>query len=272
MDRIIAVLMAQIVLLAACAKKPPEDFASHLDVPPDHRVPGYFEPYLADHPDDGDYRAAALVYYHRRERDPDRLRHHTFEMIERRPWNLHIYFENHWLLYSDPAYRSNVVVRLERRASEPDVRHGTLWNLALTCMTGGALPPHDGTPEGRAKFLEYYGLPDDARIPTTIDPSLVKKTEDYLRKAISLAEDDTFHVALYSKRFAEFLAKLGRNSDAISVCESALAHSQRHRPDKDSRSLVENLNKELKALITMTKEGPTKGSAPSSENVPSDGT
>jgi hypothetical protein len=84
----------QVALLAACSKKPPEDFASHMNVPFDHRVPEYFETYLAEHPDDGDHRAAALVYYDRRERNPERLKYHTFEMIERRPWNLNIYFEN----------------------------------------------------------------------------------------------------------------------------------------------------------------------------------
>ena len=261
MNRIIPVLMVPIAFLAACAKKPTEDIASHMDVPADHRVPEYFEPYLAEHPDDGDYRAAALVYYHRRERNPERLKHHTFEMINRRPWNLHVFFENHWLLYSDPTYRSNVIARLERKASEPDVRHGTFWNLALASKTG-AVPPHEGTPDGRAKFLKYYGLPDDAPIPTSIDPTLVRKTEEYFRKAISLAEDDTFHVGLYSKQLAEFLAKLGRDSDAISVCESALAHSKRHRPDRGSRSLVENQNQELKDLIKKIKEGPTKPSTP----------
>jgi hypothetical protein len=260
MNKLIPVLIMQVALLAACSKKPPEDFASHMNVPFDHRVPEYFETYLAEHPDDGDHRAAALVYYDRRERNPERLKYHTFEMIERRPWNLNIYFENVWLLYSDPAYRSNVIVRLERKASEPNVKHGTFWNLALTCKTG-VMPPHDGTPEGRAKFLKSYGLKDDAPIPTSTDPILVQKTEEYFRKAISLAKDDTFHVGLYSKQLAHFLVKLGRDSDAIAVCESALAHSKRHRPDKHLRSLVEdqtNELKNLKNLIKKIKEGPAK--------------
>lgn len=261
MNRIISILIAQVVLLSACTKKPSEDFASHMNVPSQHRVPEYFEPYLVEHPDDGDYRTAALVYYDRCERDPERLKHHTVEMIERRPWNLLVYFANDWLLYTDPTYRSNVIVRLERKASEPDVTHGTFWNLALVCKTG-AVQPYDGTPEGRAKFLKYHGLADDARIPTDTDPVLVQKTEEYLRKAISLAKDDTFHVGLYTKQLARFLAKQGRYSDAISVCENALAHSNKHRPDREIRALVENQNRELMGLINIIKKRSTKLSTP----------
>lgn len=255
MRNIFTTLILVLVLGCARTQEPPPE-ASHMNVPVDERAPDFFEPFLDKNPDDGDHRAAALVWYDRRERNAERLKHHTFEMIERRPFNLHVFFENHWLLYSDPEYRADIINRLERKASEPDARHGTYWNLALTCKTG-AISPHDGTPDGKRKFLKWYGLSDETEIVAEPNDVLVAKTVEYFRKAISLAGKDTFRVGLYSKQLAEFLAKLGRTNEAIAVLETSLTHSKKHRARKDSRSLVENQNQELRNLIDEIKEGPT---------------
>ena len=172
---LICISMAGLSLLAGCsASQKVTKPASHSNVPEEERLPEFFEEYLKEHPDEGDHRVAALVWYNRRQRNPEKLKEHTFHLIEHHPSSMHIYFENHWLLFSDHTYRTNVISHLEKKIDEGLVSANTHWILGEVSRTG-AIPPHDPTPEKREKFLKYFQISNDVVLVTSVNTNLFKK-------------------------------------------------------------------------------------------------
>jgi len=221
--------------------------------------PDIFLPYLEEHPEDEDHRVAALVWYFRRERDAEMLKKHTFEMIKYHPDNMYIHFENRWLFLSDSTYRSNAIAELEAKVAEGHQTPDIHWTLAEIYSTG-AVPAHDGTPEGRAKCLKWYGLPDDAVLVTDVHPELVAKTLRHFGRAIELANDrrDPFHVGLYSQQAAKFLIKANEPAEALDVCRDALQRLRTLKAKRDETQMLQKLKIELKGMIGEIQGGPTR--------------
>ncbi len=71
----------------------------------EEKRPEHFEPYLSKHPDDEARRTAAVVWYQRRDRNAEKLKHHTLQLAGYHPGNTTIYFENVSAFYIDPPYR-----------------------------------------------------------------------------------------------------------------------------------------------------------------------
>ena len=111
----------------------------------------------------------------------------------------------------------------------------------------------------RGEYALRYELRQKGVAGSIIDALLqgADETESAYREAISLAGRDTFHVGLYSRRFAECLVELGRDEEAVAVCKSALVHSRKRRARKDRRAFVEQLSQELRELIRDIEESRT---------------
>jgi predicted Zn-dependent protease len=152
-------------------------------------------------------------------------------MIKYHPDNMHIYFENISAFYVNPKYKLEVIHLLEEQVAAGRSGHGVYWNLALTCERG-ATPLADASPEGKARFLEYYSLPPGTEIPHEVDKELTEKAVGYFRKAISNSGSNNFYFAFYSEQLAGLLSKLGRYEEAAGVCRDALPRAEEiSKPD-----------------------------------------
>ncbi len=227
---IIAAVVLPVMLsgLAGCRdasiNDPNGEFNWWTDLSSAEKHPDSFEPYLKKHPEDAGRRTAALFWYRRHAEGPDKLSHHTREMIKHHPSNMYIYFENVSSFYKDPEYMKEVIDLLEERVGTGPVEHGTYWNLANTCKQA-AIPPVIRNPEAREKFLHYYDLPPDTELATEIDTGMADKSALYFQLAIKAPGEDDFHISFYSGQLAGLLTSLARFDEAAEVCEKALPHA-----------------------------------------------
>ena len=230
----LAVLCSAVAVLSACQEDPVhltaeptatliEDREGYFSLSEDEKAPSSFEPFLEDNPEDRWRRVAALNWYSR-EGDIDRLKHHTARMIEHHPAEMMIRFANSTAFYQDREYLLRVVDQLEGRLAEGAREHGLYWNLAAICEKG-ATPPVNDDPQRRARFLRYYGLPDDTVLLREVDNGLAAKAVQYFRDAIDTAAGDDFYVVFYSEQLVGLLRALDRNAEAVQVCERALRHA-----------------------------------------------
>ena len=201
-----------------------------MSLPPEAKRPEVFEPHLLNTPDDGPSRTAALIWYSRRTNNFARLRHHTLKMIEHHPDNMYIYFANFSEFYAKPEYQAEVVGRLEQQLEE-NPSSGGYWVLAQSCQRR-ALPFPSTTEQEKQRWLTYYGLSEDADIPTTTNDVLVAKTIDYFRKAIALTGDDRWHHDFYARQLVDFYSRIAKHEAAISLCQS-LAKRKENASDPD---------------------------------------
>ena len=96
----VAVVTSAMLLRSKRATQHVDGFSSWTLLEMEEKHPDKFEPYLEKYPADEPRRTAALVWYNRREKNVDRLKYHTVEMVRYHPDNLHIYFENTSVVYS----------------------------------------------------------------------------------------------------------------------------------------------------------------------------
>lgn len=176
------------------------------------RSPEGLEPYLEKHPDDADRRTAALIWYSRRQFDPERLKHHTFEMIKHHPASMHIHFENVSLFYREPEYRDKVIKALEDQVKQGGADHRIHWILAMACEQG-AVPRTFDDAESRKRFLRYFQLPDDTKLPTKLNEELADKALRYYRLAIDGAEAES--KKLYSTQAVKLFATLEKPREGV---------------------------------------------------------
>ncbi|HJN16336.1 MAG TPA: hypothetical protein QGH10_12615 [Armatimonadota bacterium] len=173
-------------------------------VPEEQRTPEFFEPYLLEHPGSEALRRQALVHYSLKERDEEKLKHHTLLMIEHSPGNNDIHYMNGRLFSEDPEYTDEVIRRLEaaNEASPGDAE--ILAVLAGVCEAG-------------AREARWAPGRDADRLEELTDKAL-----SYYEGAVDAAGDDDFHMAFYSKQWADLLATNDRTEEAVDVCEAAI--------------------------------------------------
>lgn len=200
---------------AANNKYPEPNPVGWMFLPDTDKQPQGFEPYLEEHPHDFDRRAAALVWYSRREFDLERLKQHTFAMIAQHPESMHVYFANITPFYVEPPYRNEVIAQLEQQLEHGHANADVYSNLAQTCEQG-ALPHTFTTPETRQFFLHYFNLPEDTALPTEVDQILADKALKYYRLAIETAVAEM--KPLYAKQLVRLLSNL---DNAETACEQA---------------------------------------------------
>ena len=204
----------------------PDDEMIRLSLYPEDKRPEKFEPFLKENPESEERRSYALRWYSRDERaekDFDKLKHHTREMIKYHPENMYIYIQNIVSFYRHPEYRLEVIQLLEEQVAAGQSQHGVYGNLAQACEQG-AIPPPCDTPEKKAGFLRYYGLSENTQLPTEVDAGLADKAEQYFRAAITASTGADFRIAFYSRQLADLLVELDKLDEAVAVCERALPY------------------------------------------------
>ena len=192
--------------------------------------PEHFEPYLNEHPDDEARRAAAVVWYQRRDRNAEKLKHHTLQLAQHHPENTMIYFSNVSAFYIAPAYRREVCDRLERQVENGQAKASTFWMLGKMYGQAAIPPLEDKSPARRERFFRYFGLPADTPLPTEIDNALAERAVGYYRRAIQ--QSDQFWGRTSSQSLANLLIKLEKPEEAVAVCEAQLrAVEKEGKPD-----------------------------------------
>ncbi len=222
-----------IVVLRSPSRQVEEQQASQiqngrLGLSEEDQRPELFEPFLLEHPEDRDRREAALVWYSRRAEDDDRLKHHTLAMITHHPGSMYIYFENGSLFYQEPEYREKVIAALEEQVKSGHTGHDVYWNLALACEQGAV--PHPFKDEAsRQRFLRYFELPDDTKLPTELDVRLADKAVKYYRLALDGAPED--YRSLYGKNLMELLVQLDRPDESVTLARNMMKTTSTLRSD-----------------------------------------
>jgi tetratricopeptide (TPR) repeat protein len=179
------------------------------------------EAYLTKHPEDESKREEALRTYSRYSVNLERLKYHTFQMINHHPSNNYIVWQNSTSFYMDRQFALDVVSRLEGQVTARNAVRDIYWMIADICARV-AVPPTFDDAASREHFLSYYGLPKDTRFPSEADKALVEKSIRYYRLAIEAAANDSFHTALYSQQLGSLLDKLHRTDEAITVIKAVL--------------------------------------------------
>lgn len=198
--------------------------------PADSR-PERFDPYLKQHPENLARREAALMFYGRHDQDKAKLKQHTLAMIAYHPDNFEIYFMNLPEFYADPKYLLQVIAALEKQVAAGHREHGLYYNLAQA-YEQAAIPPVGDDPAKRERFLQYYGLPLDTRLRTTVDGKGADKAIGYYKQAVKRAGKDRFHIGFYSEPLVRLLTYLDRMDAAIAVCKKTLPSLETmSRPD-----------------------------------------
>lgn len=213
-----------------------------MSLPADEKQPDRFEPYLEKHPADFDRRTAALIWYSRRERHDERLKHHTFEMIKHHPESMHIYFANNALFFAEPEYREEVIASLERQLQRGHANADVYRNLALACKQG-ALPRTFKNESDRERFLRYYKLPDDIVLPSERNELLAEKALRYWRRAYDTAELES--QPLYAQQLVELLIEIDQHQKASETAEEILTSVPALRKDA---SFLYSYGRSLKAI------------------------
>ena len=154
----------------------------------EEKRPEHFEPYLNEHPDEEARRTAAVVWYQRRDRNAEKLKHHTLQLAEHHPENTWIYFSNVTAFYIAPAYRREVCDRLERHVENGEAKASTFWMLGKMYGQAAVPPLDDKSPARRERFFRYFGLPADTPLPTEIDNALAERAAGCYRRAIQQSD------------------------------------------------------------------------------------
>ena len=186
----------------------------------EEKRPEHFEPYLNEHPDDEARRTAAVVWYQRRDRNAEKLKHHTLQLAEYHPGNTRIYFTNVSAFYIDPVYRREVCDRLERHVENGEAKASTFWMLGKMYGQAAIPPLDDKSPARRERFFRYFGLPADTPIPTETDNALAERAARNYRRAIQ--QSDQFWGRMSAESLANLLIKLEKPEEAVAVCEAQL--------------------------------------------------
>lgn len=186
----------------------------------EEKRPEHFEPYLNEHPDDEARRTAAVVWYERRDRNAEKLKHHTLQLAAHHPGNTMIYFSNVSAFYTDPAYRREVCNRLEHHVENEEAKASTFWMLGKMYGQAAIPPLDDKSPARRERFFRYFGLPADTPIPTETDTALAERAASNYRRAIQQSEQ--FWGRMSAESLANLLITLERPEEAIAICEAQL--------------------------------------------------
>jgi tetratricopeptide (TPR) repeat protein len=219
----VILLVVALLVLPGCEERDESGIRGYMNLSAEEMRPESFEPYLAEHPEDNARRTAALIWYDRREPDPEKLRKHTFEMIRYHPTNYHICWENVTEFYKDQDYRHEVQRALEDQLEAGHTQHEVYWILAKICQRG-AMPPVGDDPDAREWFFRYFGVPEDTVLVEEVDEALAEKAVDYYRSAIRGGGRDPMG-GLYVEGLSKLLIKLDRPEEAAKVCEEALPHA-----------------------------------------------
>ncbi len=196
----------------------------------EEKRPEHFEPYLSKHPDDEARRTAAVVWYQRRDRNAEKLKHHTLQLAEYHPENTMIYFSNVSAFYIAPAYRREVCNRLEHHIENGEAKASTFWMLGKMYGQAAIPPLDDKSPARRERFFRYFGLPEDTPIPTETDTALAERAASNYRRAIQ--QSDQFWGRMSAESLANLLITLEKPEEAVAVCEAQLSSVQKEEdPD-----------------------------------------
>lgn len=194
----------------------------------DYWKPQKFEAFLKQHPADEQNREYALKWYGygNYQKSLGNLKYHTFQMVRHHPSNRYINYVNGAAFYADPQFLSETVSRLERKVKhqrKSRISHEVYANLALICRHGAIPPPTDSA--SRLRFLRYYQMPSNSPLPKLVNLPLAYKAVHYYKDAIKSSKGNTFGAAFYSDQLATLYRQLGRNQEAIKLCEAALPHA-----------------------------------------------
>ena len=207
------------------------DEASWLMLSNKEQSPEGFVPYLKAHPSDMAHRQAALVWYERRKPDYQKLRENTFEMIKYHPNCLDIIWDNTSAFYAHPDYNAEVISRLRREETLGHKEHGFYFVMAKVTEQA-AMPPLANSDVSRARFIQYFELPSNTVLRTTIDTPLANSAVDYYRKAVAAAGHENFYPAFYAEDLVSLLVDLKRYDEAVTVCEQHLSDlDDTNKPD-----------------------------------------
>lgn len=180
------------------------------------------EAYLVKHPADEKKREEALWLYSGHEFFRlDRLKYHTFGMIEHHPGNNHIVWQNATAFYADREYALDVVSRLEDQAARGHGDREVYWLIAYIAGRA-AIPPVFDDADERRSFMSYFRLPETATFPSAPDEALAEKSIRYYRLAIEAAHKDSFYAPFYATQLGGVLMRLNRFKDALAVYQSVL--------------------------------------------------
>ncbi len=193
-----------------------------LFLPEEEKHPDRFEPYLKTHPEDETRRSAAVVWYQRRDHDDEKLRHHTLLLAKHHPGNTYILFSNITAFYADPAYRNEVSSILEEHVQLGTAEASTYWMLGE--MYKRAAVPHKFDEEAaRERFLRYYGLPENAPLPDSLDVTKAETAATYYRRAME--ETDEFWHQMAARSLVGLLVRLDKPKEAADICKAELDNS-----------------------------------------------
>jgi tetratricopeptide (TPR) repeat protein len=191
----------------------------------DYYKPPKFEPFLKQHPADEQNQEYALKWYGygNYQKSLSNLKYHTFQMVRYHPSNGYISYVNGGAFYAHPQFLLETISRLEKKVDKQHVNRGSekiYFNLAQLCRQGAIPPPVDAA--SRLRFLRYYQMPSNSQLPKSVNLPLAYKSVHFYKAAIKSASGDKFSAAFYSNQLATLYRYLGRNQEAIKVCEAAL--------------------------------------------------
>lgn len=193
--------------------------AAWLSLPEEEKHPDRFEPYLKAHPEDETRRAAAVVWYYRRDRNVEKLKHHTLLLAKHHPGNTDIFFSNAAVFYADPAYRIEVSSILEKHIEEGTAKASTYWMLG-EMYERAAVPPKFDNEGARERFLRNYGLPQNAPLPDSLDVTKAGRAATYYRRAME--ETDEFWHQMAAESLVGLLVRLDKPKEAADICTTEL--------------------------------------------------
>lgn len=193
--------------------------------PADYWKPQAFETFLKQNPADEKNREFVLRWYGYADlqKNLDKLKYHTFKMVRYHPANGYIVYANSASFRVYPQFRMETISRIEkkiRQQPKSKVIHKIFFNLAL--LYSQAAIPLSNEPAERVRALRYFQLPPDSKLPVTVDLSAAYKAIHAYQNAIVSAKGKKFEPAFYSDQLASLYHYLGRNQEAIKVCEVAL--------------------------------------------------
>jgi tetratricopeptide (TPR) repeat protein len=194
----------------------------------DYWKPHKFEPYLHQHPADEKNREYAVRWYGygNYQKSLDKLKHHTFQMVRHHPTNRYIVLVNGAAFRAHPQFRLETISRIKKKAQQQPkskVRHELYFNLALLYHQAALPLPTD--PASRLRALRFLQMPLDSKLPTSVNLLSAYKAIHSYQNAIESAKGKKFEMAFYSNQLASLYQYLGRNHEALKVCEAALPHA-----------------------------------------------
>lgn len=169
-----------------------------------------------------------IIYYSRRDKNQEKLRHYALEMAKFHPGNSAIYFNTATTFYIFPQFRDEVIDALEKQIPTHNKEAGLFWNLAQIYQRKAVPPfPKEASDKRKQGWFHWYGVPPETKIPTEIDCDLAAKAEEYYREAIRLSEGHDFYCSWYSGHLAGLLIAVGRKSEAILIYEKAIKNAKK---------------------------------------------